>query len=123
MALFSKKPKAAEAVKKTSSEIVPAEKGKQTHATSFSHIISRPRVTEKAGLLSEMNVYTFEVAKTATKGKVKTAIAEMYKVTPVRVNIINLPRRKVFIRGRFGSQGGVKKALVFLKKGDKIEIA
>lgn len=130
MALFSKKPKTTEpkveAPAKTNkkavkAEIVPKEKGKVTHVTSFSHVISKPRITEKAGMLGEANVYTFEVAKTATKGKVKAAVKELYKVTPVRINIINLPRRNVFIRGRFGAQSGVKKALVFLKKGDKIE--
>ena len=36
---------------------------------SSAHIIVRPRITEKPGVLSQMGVYTFEVAKDA-KGRV-----------------------------------------------------
>lgn len=117
MAIFKSKKNKKEEV------IVPAEKGPVTHATSFAHLIMRPRITEKAGIAGEASVYTFEVEKTATKGKVKHAVKELYKVEPVKVNIVNLPAKKVFIRGKFGSQAAVKKALVYLKKGDKIEIA
>ncbi len=84
-------------------------------------IIKGPKVTEKAGIKAEsQNVYTFEVHKDATKTKVIDAIKNIYKVTPVKVNIVNLPAKKVFTRGKAGRKGAVKKALVFLKKGDKI---
>lgn len=111
--------------KKNKAEVVVDEKtkGPQTHLASFAKFIRKPRITEKAGIAGESNVYTFEVEKTATKGKIKQAVKELYKVIPVKVNIVNLPAKKVFVRGKFGSQAGVKKALVFLKKGDKIEIA
>ena len=49
------------------------------------------------------------------------AVAEIYKVVPVKVNIINLPAKKVFARGKAGRKSGVRKASVYLKKGDKIE--
>ena len=94
------------------------------HPVSFSHLILRPRVTEKAGIANETNnVYTFEVNKEATKNKISHAITQLYKVTPVKINIVNLPRTAVFIRGKKGTQSAIKKALVFLKKGDKIEVA
>jgi ribosomal protein L23 len=48
-------------------------------------------------------------------------VKELYKVTPVKVNIINLPAKIVFTRGKSGRKAGVKKAVVYLKKGDKIE--
>jgi ribosomal protein L23 len=38
------------------------------------------------------------------------------------VNIINLPATRVFVRGKNGVKSGVRKALVTLKEGDKIEI-
>lgn len=117
MAIFSSKKNKKEEV------AVEKVKGPATHQTSFAKFIRKPRITEKAGIAGEKNIYTFEVDKTATKGKVKQAIKELYKVTPIKVNIVNLPTKNVFVRGKFGTQSGVKKALVFLKKGDKIEIA
>lgn len=86
--------------------------------------ILRPRITEKAGIANEtLNVYTFEVAKTSTKDSVAREIKALYKVTPTKVRMINLPERRVFVRGKKGMQSAVKKALVYLKKGDKINLA
>ncbi len=84
--------------------------------------IKRPRITEKATMLAEHNVFTFEIAKHATKGTVAAEIKAMYNVTPVKVNITMLPAKKVFMRGKSGKSTGVKKAVVYLKKGDSINI-
>jgi large subunit ribosomal protein L23 len=84
-------------------------------------LIKSPRITEKAGIKSEShNVYTFEVVRSANKKTVADAIALIYKVTPIKINIVNLPAKKVTSRGRKGVKQSVKKALVTLKKGDKI---
>ena len=83
--------------------------------------ILRPRITEKSGLLSQGGVYTFEVAKNANKNSVAQAIKTLYKVIPVRVAILNNPAKNVFVRGRRGVVPGVRKALVTLKKGEKID--
>ena len=84
-------------------------------------IIKSPRITEKAGIKSEsQNVYTFEVVKAATKKTISEAIQLIYKVTPIKINIVNLPAKNVTARGKKGVKQAVKKALVFLKKGDKI---
>jgi large subunit ribosomal protein L23 len=85
-------------------------------------LIKRPRITEKSGIQAETNgVYTFEVRPEATKTIVKKAITMMYNVVPTKVNIINLPAQNVFARGKRGVKSAVKKAVVYLKKGDKIE--
>jgi len=84
-------------------------------------IIKKPRITEKAGIKSEsQNVYTFEVTKDATKKTVGEAIQLIYKVTPIKINVVNLPAKNVTARGKKGVKQAVKKALVFLKNGDKI---
>ncbi len=84
-------------------------------------LIKKPRITEKAGIKSEsQNLYTFEVTKEATKKTVGEAIQLIYKVTPIKINIVNLPAKNVTARGKRGVKSAVKKALVFLKKGDKI---
>lgn len=85
-------------------------------------IIKKPRITEKSGIQAEaLGVYTFEVTEKANKKNIAKAVKELYKVTPVKVNIINLPAKIVFTRGKSGRKAGVKKAVVYLKKGDKIE--
>lgn len=85
-------------------------------------IILKPRVTEKAAILQEEGIYTFDIAPSANKQEVKKEIKRLYKVTPTKVNIAKTEPKKVFTRGRWGKKGGVKKAYVFLKKGDKITL-
>jgi large subunit ribosomal protein L23 len=88
---------------------------------SLTTILKRPRVTEKSAILVEKNAYTFEVASDATKPEVKAAIKAMYKVTPVRINMTAGTRKNIVRRGKPGVKTGSKKAVVHLKKGDKIE--
>ena len=88
---------------------------------NISAIIVRPRITEKASVLAEKNFYTFEVEEDATKPQIKRAIREIYKVTPLSVNIVPIPRKQIWNRGKWGMKKGGKKAYVELKKGDKIE--
>ncbi len=86
-------------------------------------ILSRPRITEKASFLSgdKNPVYTFEVPAAANKIQVKRAIKEKYGLDALRVNIINLPRKKITVRGKAGIKTGVKKALVAVKAGSQID--
>jgi len=85
-------------------------------------VIKKPRLTEKSGIKAEsQNVYTFETIKDATKTSVKEAIKELYKVTPIKINIVNLPAKNITSRGKRGTKQSIKKAVVYLKKGDKIE--
>lgn len=84
--------------------------------------IVRPRITEKATQVAENNVYTFNIAPTATKTQVKEAVQKLYKVTPLKVNVVKIRARKVFVRGKRGVTAGGRKAYVYLKKGDKIEL-
>jgi len=86
-------------------------------------IISRPRITEKATMLAtrELPVYTFEVAPRATKSMVASAVKDFYKVTPVKIRICNIPRKSVTTRQGVGMKKAVRKALVTLKKGEKLE--
>jgi large subunit ribosomal protein L23 len=87
----------------------------------YADILLRPRITEKASFLVEKNVHAFEVISTATKKQIAEAVKVFYKVTPLKINIVKNPAKKVFLRGKKGIKAGVKKAYVYLKKGDKIE--
>ena len=85
-------------------------------------VLLRPRMTEKAAINTEKNVYVFEVKKDATKSSVSASVKALYKVTPVKVRMATTPSKVVFIRGKKGVKSGFKKAYVQLKKGDKIEL-
>jgi large subunit ribosomal protein L23 len=84
-------------------------------------IIKNPRITEKASVVAEGNVYVFDVPPSANKTEVKKAIALLYKVNPTKVNILKIPRKNIVVRGKKGTKNGGKKAFVYLKEGDKIE--
>ena len=85
-------------------------------------VLRSPRITEKSTALNERGGYVFVVDPGATKSTIKSAFMAKYKVAPVKINIVNLPAKKTFKRGIRGSRTGVKKAIVYLKAGDKIEI-
>ena len=83
--------------------------------------IKNPRVTEKASMAAEQNVYTFDISASANKTEIKKAVFALYKVHPVKVNVLSIPKKKTMSKGIVGSRGGARKAFVYLKKGDKIE--
>lgn len=122
MGLFGKKdadastqPETIETPKVSSGLVV------ERHITS---VIVKPRITEKAALLGESNVYTFEVQKGANKYEVRDAIKALYNVTPTRIHMVHQrPRHSMSrSRGRDMMQHGLQKAYVYLKKGDRIEL-
>ena len=100
-----------------------AEKKQKLSSEDLSWVIIAPRITEKSALLSSDNAYVFDVATKANKIQIKKAIVEKYKVHPVKVNVITQKARKVMKRGRKVHEKGTKKAIVFLKKGESIELA
>lgn len=86
------------------------------------HIIKNPRITEKASVAMEANSYIFNVSDDANKTEIKKAIFALYKVHPTKVNVLPIPKKEIFSRGKKGVRGGGRKAVVYLKAGDKIEI-
>lgn len=119
MAIFKK-------TTKTSATAKPVKEKKEKVAKDVLAVnagaLVRPHVTEKAALLAEKNTYVFEVAKNTNKIEIARTIKAVYGVSPASVNIVNLPNTRVFVRGKKGTKSGVRKALVTLKKGDKIEL-
>jgi large subunit ribosomal protein L23 len=86
-------------------------------------ILKRPRITEKATDLSAWNIYTFDVATSANKKTVASAVKDVYNVTPVKIRIVTIPRKHVMSRrGVHSLTVAGKKAYVYLKKGDTIEL-
>ncbi|MBI4118098.1 MAG: 50S ribosomal protein L23 [Parcubacteria group bacterium] len=87
----------------------------------YAPLILKPFITEKSSFMSADGAYVFAVSNDATKNEIKKAIKEMYKVTPRRVNIMTQTSKTRYLRGRIGVRARPKKAIVFLKKGDRIE--
>jgi len=86
-------------------------------------VIIRPIVTEKSMKLNDQdNKITFEVAKGANKTQVAMAVKEIYNITPVKVNIVNVhPKTKRM--GRYvGKTNAVRKAIVKLPEGQDISL-
>lgn len=127
MAIFETKKNTKEQADKVKfKEVVVAEKLSKENAMSVSFsnssTILRPRITEKSSDASQkLNAYTFEIKPSASKNEVAKMVKELYKVTPLKINIVNLPRKIIFSRGKKGWSGSIKKAVVYLKKDDKIE--
>ena len=85
-------------------------------------VLRSPRITEKASIASEHNAYTFNVTTTATKPEIKKAIMDKYNVVPVKITVTTIKPKAVFVRGKHGVKSGGKKAVVTLKKDDKIAL-
>lgn len=124
MALFSRK-KGANTEDKTSVVGKVAGSGKALSTDrDLTSVIAGPRITEKAVGLGDKNVYTFTVRRDATKFLVRDAVKALYGVTPVKVNIVNKKpaTRLAGARNRMVKVSGMKKAYVYLRKGDTINL-
>ncbi|PKK87587.1 MAG: 50S ribosomal protein L23 [Tenericutes bacterium HGW-Tenericutes-8] len=85
-------------------------------------IIKAPIITEQSSRMIETeNSYTFKVDRKANKIEIKKAVEEIFGVTVVRVNTINvLPKFKRM--GKYeGYKQAYKKAIVKLADGQKID--
>ena len=85
-------------------------------------VLLRPMITEKSTIMAEMGKYSFRIAPKANKTQVKEAVQKTFGVKVEDVNITKL-RGKVKRYGpRFKKRPDVKKAVVTLKAGDKIQL-
>ncbi len=88
----------------------------------YHNIIFKPAFNEKSTNLQKNNKYTFYIHQDANKKMIAEAIKNLFNVTVVEVNIINLPR-KPKQRDRFhpGYTNFRKKAIVTIAKGQQIK--
>lgn len=86
------------------------------------YIIKRPLVTEKNSHLAEQGVYVFEVDKKATKTDIKKAVEKFFHVKVTDVNTALCRGRVKRTRLGVSKAQSWKKAMVRLKKGEKISL-
>lgn len=85
-------------------------------------IILKPILSEKSLLGGDLAKFTFLVHDDANKPEIAQAVKEIFKVDPIKVNIVNIPADDRMVKGRFKAHSkAYKKAVVTLKKGQKIE--
>lgn len=86
-------------------------------------VIRAPRVSEKTARIQEQsNQYVFEVATTATKADVKSAVESLFNVKVEAVNVLNVKGKIKTFRSRAGRRGDWRKAYVRLAEGQTIDV-
>lgn len=85
-------------------------------------IIIRPIVSEKSYEQIGENRYTFEVDKRASKPQIADAIEEIFGVSVLKVNTMNVSGKPRRLRYQTGHTRSWKKAIVTLREGDSIEM-
>lgn len=78
--------------------------------------------TEKSTLYEPEGKYLFLVSKSANKVQIKRAVEEIYKVKVKDVNTFISSGKLKRVRYQLGSTPDVKKAIVTLREGQKIEV-
>ena len=84
--------------------------------------IVAPVITEKATIASENNQFVFKVRREATKPQIKAAIEQLFDVKVTAVNTLVRKGKTKAFRGVRGRQQDVKKAVVTLADGDRIDM-
>jgi large subunit ribosomal protein L23 len=85
-------------------------------------VIVAPVITEKATMASEHNKVVFKVRKDATKPQIKEAVEKLFDVKVKNVNtLIRRGKIKTF-KNKVGQQSDVKRAIVTLEEGHRIDV-
>ena len=92
------------------------------NALSAYDVILSPVITEKSSMASEHNQVVFKVHRDATNTEIKAAIEQLFKVKVLAVNTLTRKGKTKRFRGLKGKQQDVKKAIVKLAEGDKIDV-
>ncbi len=85
-------------------------------------IIRSPVITEKSTMASEYNQVIFNVARTATKPEIKSAVEALFEVKVKAVNTLNRKGKTKRLKGIVGRQTDVKKAIITLEDGQSIDV-
>lgn len=86
-------------------------------------IIKRPLITEKSSVQKELfDKYSFEVALNANKNQIREAVESIFKVHVTDIKTIRIRGKYRRVGKSMGKRPNWKKAIVTLKKGEKIEL-
>jgi len=118
---IKQKSKKNKASKDAKIEIKPL-KSKMKMPDNSWQILKGPHITEKSTDLSKKNKYVFRVYSESNKKEIKKIISVLYNVDVLSVRIINIPKKSRRLGKTSGWRQGYKKAIITIKKGQKIEL-
>jgi len=85
-------------------------------------LLTQPVITEKSyQATGDNNQYTFRVAKSASKPRIKAAVEAAFDVKVERVQVINLPSKAKRRGQHAGQRPGYRKAVIRLAEGYSLE--
>lgn len=103
-------------------ELHKSENGRISNGVKKPYEVVKAMVrTEKSVLEEPQGKHLFWVEKSANKIEIKRAIEEIYKKKVAKVNTIIAPGKKKRVRYQEGYTSGWKKAVVTLRKGERID--
>ncbi len=108
--------------KKTKLENTETVKMVGTSASGKS-VVRKPWISEKGQASLKDNQYVFLVDVRSNKNEIKEEIRRRYGVGIENINTVKNPGKITRFRNKISRKEPVKKAIVTLKKGDKIDVA
>lgn len=84
--------------------------------------IKRLIYTEKSNKLVANDKYTFEIDYNCTKKEIASLVKKIFNVDVKKVNIINSFGKTKRFKGIVGSKSDIKKAIITLQTGQKINL-
>lgn len=125
---FSKTQKAATSPQTPSQEpartvaMPQSPEGSKMIGADASDVIVKPLISEKSAALASGRQYAFVVRKGANRLEVRRAVKQMYGVSPLSVNILNVRGKQMRFGRRAGSRSDWKKAIVTLPEGQVLNV-
>ena len=116
----AKEVKKVKEVKPSKVEVPKLKKRKEV--PQIYRILKSPHISEKSTDLIEKSQYVFKVFPNTNKTEIKKAIESHYGVDVLSVNLIKIPAKRRRLGRITGFRKGYKKAIIKIKKGQKIEI-
>jgi len=105
--------------KETKKSVTTVAVKESSKAQAYTTIIA-PLISEKSHQGIAKGKYTFRVGPEANKKSIRKIVSNLYDVTVTGVNIVSMPKKRRTIKYDRGYQSAYKKAIVTLKKGDRI---
>ena len=85
-------------------------------------VLLAPVISEKSYGLLDQNKYTFQVHPLSNKTQIKIAVEKVFQVKVLDVNTLNRAGKRKRTRSGFGRRVNVKRAIVTLRDGDRIDV-
>ena len=96
---------------------------KKYAAEQLMNVLLAPVVSEKSTMVADKNrQYVFRVADSATKPQIKAAVEKLFDVKVTSVNTLVRKGKFKSSRGHAGVQSDVKRAIVTLAEGYRIDV-